>query len=303
MRKHNLRSSFVLFLILAVFVTGSIAQKKKPAKSSPKTTIFAVLSDGRALEPIAHINKGKLEATVNGSDDSKKVAAFDNTYYKPKTTYTLIFGGANAGTVAVKSADPNADCSRNMAEITTNSTKGSIKGLVMALATNAAVRSKAASYRRRPTEAEKDEIEVLVRKEYTKQKLTPDTLHYHNLTAIDVDNDGKAEIVGSYWVDIDKLTRGLLFFIAEKDAKGKYFMGYDEYRKVDQADVMSGDITSVDEGVYHELLLDSFDYDGDGTAEIFTYTQSFEGSGFNVYKRKGDKWSSTYENSNYHCGY
>ena len=59
----------------------------------------------------------------------------------------------------------------------------------------------------------------------------------------------------------------------------------------------------VDEGVYHELLLDAFDYNGDGVAEIFTYTQSFEGSGFSVYNRDGGKWTKVFDGSNYHCGY
>src|SRR5437660_1556006 len=89
-----------------------------------------------------------------------------------------------------------------------------------------------------------------------------------------------AAFVGSYWIEIDKLTRGLLFFIADKGGDGKYSFGYSEYRSVDQASVMSGEIKSIDDGVLHELLLDSFDYDGDGKGEIFTYTQSFEGAGF-----------------------
>jgi len=66
---------------------------------------------------------------------------------------------------------------------------------------------------------------------------------------------------------------------------------------------MSGEIKSVDEGVYHELLLDTFDYDGDGTAEIFTYTQSFEGAGFDAYRRSGGKWVRAFDYANYHCGY
>src|SRR5690242_8345575 len=112
--------------------------------------------------------------------------------------------------------------------------------------------------------------------------MTPTVLRFQNLTALDVDNDGKPEFVGSYWVEIDKLTRGLLFFIAQRGSNGKYAISYHEYRTVDQANVMSKSIKDVDEGVYHELLLDAFDYDGDGVAEIFTYQQSFEGSGFHA---------------------
>ena len=115
--------------------------------------------------------------------------------------------------------------------------------------------------------------------------------------------NGTLEFVGSYWVEIDKLTRGLLFLIAVKGTNGKYLAGHSEYYAIDQANVMSGAIKDVDEGVLNELLLDAFDYDGDGTSEVFTYTQSFEGAGFNAYRQNGAKWTKTFEGSNYHCGY
>lgn len=291
---------------MAVFAATAQAQRprgKATPAPAPKPVIFAVLNDGGTLEPVAQINKGKLEATVNGSDDAGKLTAFHKSFYKPGTAYRLIFGGADSGSVTVKSADPKSECSKNMAEVTTRSAKTPLQGLVMGLATNARGKTTVESFRRKPTTAEKDEIETLVRNEYQKHKLTAKTLRYHNLTALDIDNDGTAEIVGSYWIEIDKLTRGLLFFIAGKGSSGKYSIGYREYRKVDQADVMSGEIKSVDDGVYHELLLDAFDYNSDGVAEIFTYRQSFEGAGFDVYRRTGNKWVKAFEGANYHCGY
>ena len=66
---------------------------------------------------------------------------------------------------------------------------------------------------------------------------------------------------------------------------------------------MSGEIKAVDDGIYNELLLDVFDTDSDGTSEVFTYVQSFEGAGFNIYRRNGSKWMKAFEGSNYHCGY
>lgn len=290
----------VLFVV-GLVLSGSLAfgQKVKPAKN----IIFAVLSDGKTLEPIAYVNKGKLEAPVNGSDQESIITAFNRTYYKPGTVYKLIFGSVNEGTVTVKSSNAKADCAKNTAVVSAHSTKAVLKGFVMGLATNASINSKYSFMRRKPTVAEKNEIEALVRAEYLKEKLTPKILHYQNLTALDVDHDGKPEFVGSYWVEVDKLTRALLFFIAEKGANGKYSFGYHEYKTVDQANVMSGDIKAVDEGVYHELLLDAFDYDGNGADEIFTYVQSFEGAGFNAYRRSNGKWTRAFEGSNYHCGF
>ena len=296
---------FVSVILIAVVPFAAIAQKTtKPAPAqAAKPIIFAVLNDGRSLEPIAYVDKSKLEAPVDGGAEGNLVAAFNKQYYKAGIAYRLVFGGANSGTVTVKGSNAKADCAPNMGTGTTKALKTPLKGFVMALATNVPSKWTAASYRRKPTDAERTEVESLVRAEFTRQKLTPGTLRYHNLTALDIDNDGTAELVGSYWVEIDRLTRGLLFFIASKGSNGKYAFGHKEYRSVDQANVMSGEIKSVDEGVYHELLLDAFDYNGDGVAEIFTYTQSFEGSGFAVYDRDGGKWTKVFDGANYHCGY
>lgn len=299
MKNHLLGNALILLATLLINVSYVSAQVVTKAS---RPILFAVLNDGMTLEPIALIGKAKLEPTVNGSDALELKTAFGKTYFRKGTLYKLVFGGANTGTVTVKSADPKSDCSSNMAAATTKASKVLLKGMVMGLATNAAVKPMT-SFRRKPSGAEKVEIETLVRAEFAKQKLTPDLLRYHNLTALDVNNDGKAELVGSYWVEIDKLTRGLLFFIAGKSSNGTYALGYNEYRSVDQAKVMNGDIKAVDDGVYHELLLDTFDYDGDGSGEIFTHIRSFEGSGFNSYRLNGNRWIKFFEGSNYHCGY
>jgi len=299
--KIDRRKIFGVFGLILCFAFSVLAQNTKP-----KTIIFAVLNDGSTLEPIAFIEKDKLVPTVNGSDENTIITAFDKTYYKPKTSYNLIFGGVKAGGVAVKSSDPKSECSANMANVTVQSTKAKLKGLVMALATNAASKNTETGVRRAPTAAERNQIETLVRAEFTKQKVAASAqkiLHYHNLTALDVDSDGNAELVGSYWVGTSKTERALLFFIADKNKSGKYVLAFREFRLVKESEVMSGDIKHVDEGIYNELLLDAFDYDADGTEEIFTYVQSFEGSGFNVYKREDDKWVKSFEGSNYHCGY
>jgi hypothetical protein len=287
---------------LVIFIAASPAFAQKA--STPRSIIFAVLNDGKTLEPIGYINKNKLAEPVNGSDADNIVTAFDKTYYKPGTVYRLIWGGANAGTVKVKSSDSKADCAKNTGTATTTSSKVTLKGLIMGLATNQVGKTANASYRRKPTAAEKEEMDALARAEFLKQKLTAKTLHYQNVTAIDVDNDGKAEFVASYWIDIDKLTRGLLFFIASKGSNNKYSVAYKEYRSVDQSNMMSGaDITAVDQGTYHELLIDAFDYDNDGVAEIFTTQSGLEGAGFTAYRRNGSKWAKAYEFNNYHCGF
>ncbi|HMJ07376.1 MAG TPA: hypothetical protein VK468_00130, partial [Pyrinomonadaceae bacterium] len=82
-----------------------------------------------------------------------------------------------------------------------------------------------------------------------------------------------------------------------------YRLAYVDYSKITPDDVMSGDMNDVDSGVGHELLLDVFDYDGDGSAEIFTIGKAFEGDNFFVYKLEKGKWTKTFETYNYRCAY
>lgn len=308
MKKISLIKLFISVLIVCSVFSVVSAQRRGrnrvPAK--PKPIIFAVLNDGQLLEPIAEIDKGKLIQTTGGDSDEKALANFVNSYYKPKTTYKLIFGGAGDGTITVKSSNPKSDCAKNMATVSTQSVKGKLKGLVMGLATNEALAKSASGVRRMPTPAERAEIESLVRAEFAKQKLNENAvknLRYHNLTALDVDNDGKAEMVGSFWAENTPNERNLLFFIAEKDSSGKYAFSHSEYKKITPEEVMSGEIKAMDDGIYNELLLDVYEFNGDTTAEIFTIVQGFEGNSFKVYSRQKGKWTNVFENSNYHCAY
>ncbi len=289
----------------SVVIILSITLPLFAQKSKPKQLIFAVVNKGQSLEPIAQIENGKL-SEIQGTEDGSW-QDFVKTYYKPKTTYNLIFGGTQAGRVVVnKAPGADADCNKNIAQISTQTTKAKLGGMVMGLATNGDGKT-TSGLRRSPTAAERAEIEKLVRSEFTGKKVSAaalKTLRSHNLTALDVDGDGQAEMIGTYWVAPSNATRGLLFFIAEKNKSGNYTFPYSEYKAVKNDDVMSGDVKDLDSGVSHELLLDAFDTDGDGKGEIFTVVQAFEGNNFHIYKR-GDngKWARTMETYNYHCAY
>lgn len=303
-----MKKSFVCGGLILLIASIAFSQKRAKTKlaAKPKPIVFAVLNDGKTLEPIGEINKGELIATAGGDGKPKILTPFVNAYYKPNATYDLIFGGKTNGKVTVKNSNAKTDCAKNLATVTTASAKAKLKGMVMGLATNQAAAKSASGVRRLPTAAERTEIESLVRAEFTKQGVTANAvkkLQYHNLTAIDVDNDGAAELVGSFWVDSSVKEKNLLFFIAEKESGGKYNFGYSEYKKVTPDEVMSGELKDLDGGIGSELLLDSMEYNGDSTAEIFTITQAFEGNNFNVYSRRDGKWTRVYEGYNYHCAY
>lgn len=292
-----------LLIFAATFASGQKPRPKAKLVQTQKPIVFAVISDGKTLEPIAFIDKGELASTESSGVDAKVTAAFARTYYKPKSTYNLVFGGVNSGTISVNSSDPKAECTSHMAAVTTVAPKTKLKGLVMGLATNDKSIKSGTSYRRMPTPVERTEITSLVRAEFTKQKMDG-PIDYHNLTAIDVDRDGTAELVGSFFIKSTPTVRGLLFFIANKQSSGKYSFGFSEFKTYDEADMMGGsDISVVDTGIYNELLLDSMEINGDNENEIFTYVKTLEGANFYVYKREGEKWSRAFEGSNYHCAF
>ena len=291
---------------LLIIATGNTAfAQKRPAQL--KTVIFAVLNDGKVVEPIGYVGpKGAMTKAIDGASEQSVLNSFHRTYFAKGKSYSLIFGGKSAGNITIVSSEPRGECVNFSASVTTRTTRTPLKGNIMGLATNSKILKPGSGLRRLPTPAERAEVEALVRDYFTRLSepaaVTKD-LKYHNLTAIDVNNDSNAEMVGSYWVEPSAKERHLLFFIADLDQSKKYRFGYQNSRKFKEGTVMSGDVKDVDSGIYHELLLDIFDVDGDGDSEIFSIVKGFEGAGFFMFKRKGERWETNYEGQNYHCGY
>lgn len=297
-----------LTVLLMILFCASVvlAQKKTPKKETPKKTIFAVVNDGKQIEPLAFIENGELKPIQGEGTDEKETANFVKNHYKPKTRYNLIFGGENDGTVTVTKDLSKTDCAANQAEISIQSKSVKPKGFVMALATNATAKKSVKGTRKLPTAAERREIEKLVMAEMLKQNIPIkkiNELRYHNLTKVDIDNDGKAEFVGTYWYNTGDKIRSLMFFIADTDKNGVISIPFSKFNEVKEADVMNTDIKTVDAGTYHELLIDMFDVDGNGTGEVFTIINGFEGNSFNAYKKVEGKWTQVLETSNYHCAF
>lgn len=301
MKYFRIKNLFVVGIVITLFAVNGLAQR---AKSKP--VIFALINDGKTVEPIAYIDNNKLFETVRGDGEQKQLRSFERRYYKAKKRYNLVFAGKNAGIVRVKSSNYQSDCSKNMASVTTTSKRAKIKGFVMGLVSDYKTKYTSTGIRRLPTRKERSDFESLVKSEFSANGITDaqlKTLDYHNLTAIDIDKNKTIELVGTFWVNVTDTERALLFMIADSGKNKVFTKTFSEFRKIKQEEVMNNEIETIDKGIYHELLLDYFDYDNDGVSEIFTMIQGFEGSTFNVYDRKDGKWSRTFETSNYHCGF
>lgn len=293
--------SRILFLAIACFVIFGISAFGQ--KTAPVKAIFAVLSEGKILEPVAFVENGKLRGIGEQGDNPVDVV---KTFYKSKSKYNLIFGGVNQGSVIISKDLAGTECAANQAEIAVVSKNFKPKPFLMALGTNLQPKVNSKLIRKMPTANERKSINELVVSEM-KTKNVPvknaGELRYHNLTKLDVDGDGRFEFVGTYWYNTGVKQRSLLFFIAETDSDGTFSIPFSKFQDVAIESVMSGEINDVDDGIYHELLIDMLDFDADGQSEIFTMSRGFEGSNFNAYKRVDGKWTQVLETSSYHCGY
>lgn len=298
MKSSLVRKALWPFAAVLLFSLTTLAQKTRPRPAPLQgPIIFAVLNDGKLVEPIAFVKAGKLVA---------REEQLLSMYYKPKRSYTLIFGGKADGSSIISKSNVGSECGGSSADVISRPATAALKGLVMALATNAKITKPGSGLRRRPTAEERTEIEALVRSEFTRQKTSASqlkNLRYHNLTGLDLDSDGTVEFVGSYWLAPSDSERRTLFFIAERKPDGKYAFSHRDYSEVKPEDVMSGDVKDLDTGVGHELLLDIFDYDNDGVSEIFTLVQAFEGNNYHVYERENGKWVKALETYVYRCAY
>src|SRR4051812_27737127 len=125
----NFRVAWAAAGSVLIFAGLATAQRPKPAMTAAKPMIFAIVGDGKLIEPIGYIQKGTLAEPVNGSGDPKAISAFNKSYYKTGASYDVIFGGAKAGTAVITSG-PGAECSKNVGSVQTKSLAKPLKGLI-----------------------------------------------------------------------------------------------------------------------------------------------------------------------------
>jgi hypothetical protein len=245
---------------------------------------------------------------VGGDSDAAELSKFARSYYRPGQKYRLLSGGGEAGTVVVKKDTKDAECARTGAEVKLD-TKVRFNRNVMALATNSDALGRASSSRRPPTPSERAAVLRLVKQTYQAKgvpaSLLPN-LETVNLTATDLNRDGKAEMIGSFVVKKLKggAARYVLFLLAEPQGSD-YQAGVTTYERYTNEDVMSGgDIDAIGSGgIYTERLVDQLDLDGDGAGEVITLVNGFEGDTYHIYKKTDGKWRSVYEFAKYRCAF
>ena len=284
-RSHLLVAS-VLFLVsvTTALICGSPIQKTPQKSAVEGTVVFAVNKhpDGATLDPIVIFNKGQYIDPL--PDNEAFVEQVRAKYMNRGQTHRVMFGGADAGTIAVGD--------RHEFGLTHGGTlRSSIKlsDEVMALATSSETLGGKQNTRRAPTQDERNAMMALMTEAYRFRKLpilSIAKVQINNITAIDVDADGKAELIGSFEIHGRNYTTWALLLMAEMK-NGQYKPGLTWYNKGAEA---TGEV---------RRLIDVLDLDGDGVAEVFTINGYYESSDFTIYKKVKGVWRSVYQGGSF----
>jgi hypothetical protein len=178
----------------------------------------------------------------------------------------------------------------------------------MGVATNSDTLGRKPSSRRFPAANERSAVSEMAQKIFRQKGIPPSSLQSMktiNMTATDLDPDGKAEVVASFTARTKGKGEAVhhLFLIARPDGDG-FDVGMMKYARTAARDLPGGaNLDDVDDALLTEVLVDQLDLDKDNIAEVITMTRSFEGATYKFYKRQKLQWVTIYEFYSYRCAY
>jgi hypothetical protein len=278
----------MLFLLAFItFFARKVNSEALPnAPQSNSTVVFAVGGepDSYHMDAVTLFNGRQFKAPFSDEqkDDQKK---FAEKYFATGRKYRLIFGGGETGSVTVSKWSEG--CNSIHSEITAT-TSARLGGQVRALATNDTALAQRTPARRAPTEAERAAVMTLVKSIY-KQRRTPanliGSLKVTNLTATDLDGDGKYEMIGSFALAAKNKFERDLFLIAKSAgaAMRADFVNFQAYQPPPE-----GFLSSID-------FIDQLDVDRNGVGEVFAIQGGFDGYGYVIFRKVGGRWREVYQ--------
>ena len=327
-KAHRTLRCLMIFLVIAPFQIESPAQirpkqppsklkkqepppvaRKSPASRQESPAIFAVSQNGveSFIDPVVIVIGGRYTKPPSGMEEEAALSRFAGRYYRSGQKYSLFFGGGRNGNITVKQwLGKSGECNRSMADVTLN-TSARIEGKVMGLATNVDSISRRESSRRMPTPGERASVMKLAQQAYT-QKGSPAALLQNlrtiNMTAMDLDGDGRFEIVASFVVKKRGGKEARVLFLIAEPRGADYRTGFTRYDVITDTNIPGGaSLDDIEDYVLAEILVDQLDLDKDGKGEIIAMDRGFEGVTYRIYKKQKDRWRNVYEFSSYKCAY
>ncbi|RMG54966.1 MAG: hypothetical protein D6723_03830 [Acidobacteria bacterium] len=257
--------------------------------------IFDFDGESGTIQPIVIIEQERYVRPPFGheidEENDPDTQRFIDRYFRSGRQYRLLFGGGQVGTVTVK--EPTEISCVSLAATVELQTLIDLDG--HALATDSTSWGWPQSTRRPPTDREKTAALFLAREAY-EQNGVPRSLLQNvdivHLTAVDLDNDGKHELIGNFQITESSFGPwDTLLLIAEPKDTG-YRTGLAWYHKAVDGD---GFDTEVRE------LVDVLDINGDGIGEVFILRSTYATWSYMIYKRQDGQWRSIYEGGGGGC--
>lgn len=296
MRRLKIILPILALTLISLLMPWTPSTAQTTARSSTEgldTVIFSLMRFDTVqpihMEPIVIINRGKYTAPPIDSEETI-IRKFTNTYFSTGRQYRVVFGGGDAGTLTVqKNVEPG--CVGLYAEVTVQTT-ARLGGEVQALAVSSDKIGSGASSRRPPTEAERAAALQVARAVYGKRGVATalvGKMKTVNLTATDIERDGKFELIGSFQIEGANYLMYNLFIIFEPTGVDKYRAAWNWYHKGAEGDYED------------RKLVDAVDLDGDGTAEVIAAGHYYESNDYVIYKRQAGVWRPIYKGGGGGC--
>jgi hypothetical protein len=283
--RHALAVTALLFLSLGLATIKSPGRTtlQKPHPTPDRALVCAVsLADGDSqnnMDPVVIVENGKFQQPYAQYYETAQ-RQFANRYFLPDTKYRVTFGGGEVGSLTVKTWDMGCN---NIHATAIVDDHGKIPAKLSALATNSESLGRRPSSRRAPTDAERAAINLMVTQIYRSRGATRALLRSvvtTNLTATDLNGDGKFELIGSYTAETKTKARRDLLLIAEPDGLSfkSTLVNYQSYKLPPEG---------FDSAIN---FVDQVDLDGDGVAEVFVQQHGFDAYGYSIYKKQRGRW-------------
>jgi hypothetical protein len=258
------------------------------AEGQPRNKIIVFSVSGSpaeaSMDPVVLFD-GRQFRVPYADDTEAAQQKFGEQYLAAGKVYRFIFGGGEAGTV--KTGSWGVGCNNIHAQVTI-STSARLGGNVMGLATSSPTLGKRAIARRPPTESERAAALALMRSIY-QQRRTPaglmSAIKVTNLTATDLNGDGKYELIGSFRLAAKNKFERDLFLIAKPDGD-KFvadFVKFQAYQPPPEEFLSSID------------YIEQLDLDGDGLGEVFATQGGFDGYALLIFKKANGHWRQVYD--------
>jgi len=236
------------------------------------------------MDAIVLIENGKLRRPYPEQTEAAQ-KKFGDIYFKAGRTLRVTFGGGEIGTATVTSFQQGCNNIHARANLSDN---GRLPSHLSALATNSDLLGRKGSSRRAPTEAERAAVMKMVREIYLGRG-TPRSLLQSitttNLTATDLNADGRLELIGSFVLQTKAKARRDLLLIAEPQSSATF--------RAALVDFQSYKLPAEEFDSARDFI-DQLDLDGDNVAEVFVQQHGFDGYAYAIYKKTLGRWRNVY---------